>query len=330
MRRPALLILPALALVVSASCADAATHPAATGPAAQSTQSAQTAQSPASPATSPVQSSVKGSVADLALAVLATVRIARETPSGYQRTKFRHWVDADADTCNTREEVLIAESTSSAQVSYPGCKVVAGDWVSAYDGIAVTDPAELDIDHFVPLKEAWDSGAGSWTAAKRQQYANDLTDVRALVAVTASSNRSKGEKDPPQWMPPNSSVFCSYLSEWVAVKAHWRLSMDESEYRFIEKRLKGQCAGTQLAAWGSAAAGSPAGGTGTVPPVSTAPVTSDAPSETAKGSLLTVTPGAYCAPKGAAGTHGGNSYVCSTTDSSGKPYSNGRARWRRG
>lgn len=341
-RRSALIVFPALALAFSASCASAVTEHAPDSSAARTSAPASTRSSAAAGSSSSVTKSAAapGSVSPAAtnasttaLSVLAGIRIARETPAGYVRAKFRHWVDADGDGCNTREEVLVAESSSTAQVSWPGCKVIEGDWVSAYDGVAVTDPSNLDIDHFVPLKEAWDSGAGSWSSSKREQYANDLSDVRALVAVTASSNRSKGEKDPPQWMPTNQAVFCSYLSDWVAVKARWRMSMDESEYRFIEKRLKGQCAGQTIAPWGSSAPATAPTGSGSVPattaaPAATSPATSPATDDTVKGGLPSVHPGSFCTPKGAQGTYNGNIYVCSTTKTTGEPYKDGRARWR--
>ncbi|MCA1844109.1 MAG: HNH endonuclease family protein [Actinobacteria bacterium] len=107
---------------------------------------------------------------------LDRLRVAPEGPrAGYSRAAFPHWVDADGDGCNTREEVLIAESTTPAQVDQPGCRVVAGDWVSPYDGVTVTSPAELEIDHVVALAEAWDSGAAGWTTERRQAFANDRT-----------------------------------------------------------------------------------------------------------------------------------------------------------
>jgi hypothetical protein len=88
-------------------------------------------------------------------AVLAGLRVAPEGPrSGYNRDLFNHWVDADHDGCDTREEVLRAESRSQAQVDPVGCKVLAGDWYSLYDGLTFTDPTELDIDHVVALAEA--------------------------------------------------------------------------------------------------------------------------------------------------------------------------------
>jgi hypothetical protein len=114
---------------------------------------------------------------------------------------FAHWVDADGDRCDTREEVLIAESRTPAQVDPYGCKVVAGDWSSIYDGVSTDQPGDLDIDHVVALAEASDSGAAAWDAARRRAFANDLDEPAALIAVTASSNRSKSDEDPAEWQP---------------------------------------------------------------------------------------------------------------------------------
>ncbi|WP_031089223.1 HNH endonuclease family protein, partial [Streptomyces sp. NRRL S-15] len=79
------------------------------------------------------------------------------------------------------------------------CALTGGGWSSYYDEVEVTEARKLDIDHMVPLAEAWDSGAYDWTAERRQAYANDLGAERSLVAVTAKSNRSKSDKDPATW-----------------------------------------------------------------------------------------------------------------------------------
>lgn len=100
---------------------------------------------------------------------------AAEKREGYQRSRFQHWTDEDRDGCDTREEVLIAESRTAPTIG-PGCKVTAGEWFSYYDGQTTTQPRGLDIDHMVPLTEAWDSGACTWSAARRKAYANDLGD----------------------------------------------------------------------------------------------------------------------------------------------------------
>jgi len=176
-------------------------------------------------------------------AVLAGLRVAPEGPrTGYKRELFPLWIDADHDGCNTREEVLIAESRSRAQVDPYGCKVVAGDWYSLYDGLTFTDPAELDIDHMVPLAEAWDSGASSWDAPRRQAYANDLDHPQALRAVSAAANRSKGDLDPGQWKPTREAAWCEYANDWVTVKKAWNLSADQNEVDDLRVMLR-TCSG---------------------------------------------------------------------------------------
>ncbi|MFE7029116.1 HNH endonuclease family protein [Streptomyces sp. NPDC057621] len=153
---------------------------------------------------------------------------ATESRDGYQRTSFRHWVDADRDSCNTRAEVLIAESRVEPTVE-AGCKVTAGEWFSYYDGVTLTAPGGLDIDHMVPLAEAWDSGASTWTPQRREAYANDLGAERSLVAVTARTNRSKSDQDPADWMPPLADARCTYTADWVATKLRWQLTADDRE-----------------------------------------------------------------------------------------------------
>lgn len=151
-----------------------------------------------------------------------------ESRDGYQRTNFKHWTDADKDSCNTRAAVLIAESRIEPTIE-TGCKVTAGEWYSYYDGATLTTPGGLDIDHMVPLAEAWDSGASTWTPERREAYANDLGADRSLVAVTARSNRSKADQDPADWMPPLLDARCTYTADWVATKLRWQLAVDDRE-----------------------------------------------------------------------------------------------------
>lgn len=154
--------------------------------------------------------------------------VAAENRTGYNRSLFPLWIDADHDGCNTRNEVLISEATTTPTVG-SGCALSGGRWLSYYDGATWTNPSDVDIDHLVPLAEAWDSGASKWTTAQRQSYANDLGDARTLVAVTDNVNQAKGDQDPTTWLPPLSSVRCRYVNEWVAVKLRWRLTVDAAE-----------------------------------------------------------------------------------------------------
>ena len=171
--------------------------------------------------------------------MLVGLRVAPEgARTGYQRELFNHWVDADRDGCDAREEVLIAESRSMAQVDPYGCKVLEGDWYSLYDGLTFTDPAELDIDHMVPLAESWDSGAAGWDSGRRQAFANDLDHPQALRAVSASSNRSKSDLDPGQWKPTRDAAWCEYANDWVTVKKAWDLTADQNEVDDLRVMLR--------------------------------------------------------------------------------------------
>jgi len=165
-------------------------------------------------------------------ALVSRLRVEPEVQSGYDRDLFRHWIDADGDGCDSRREVLIVESTTPVSVG-SGCSLSGGTWYSAFDGVTTTDASSFDIDHFVPLKEAWDSGAHGWDSGTRQRFANDLEYAGSLIAVSASSNRSKSASDPAEWLPPNRSYRCVYLVTWVEVKLRWNLSADPGEIAAI-------------------------------------------------------------------------------------------------
>jgi hypothetical protein len=164
--------------------------------------------------------------------LLASMKIEPEVTSGYDRSLFKHWIDADGDSCNAREEVLIIESLEPVTLG-AGCKVLTGRWLSNFDGVVITDSSKLDMDHMVPLKEAWDSGANTWSASRRQAFANDIDLPEALIAVSASSNRSKSARDPAEWLPTNTSYRCQYVEDWMTVKVKWELSVDAKEFEAL-------------------------------------------------------------------------------------------------
>lgn len=150
--------------------------------------------------------------------------------SGYSRDEFPHWIDNNGDCQDTRDEVLAWESSQSVTWDSAGCNVVSGRWWSAYDNRTFTSSGDLSIDHMVALAEAWRSGARDWTPDRRRSFANDLSREESLRAVSASSNSSKGDRDPAEWLPPHAGFRCQYLIEWVVVKDAWDLTVDRAEY----------------------------------------------------------------------------------------------------
>ncbi|TFK42303.1 hypothetical protein BDQ12DRAFT_269027 [Crucibulum laeve] len=153
----------------------------------------------------------------------------------YSRDLFKTW-DIISGTCDTRETVLKRDGTNV--VTSSACAATSGNWVSPYDNVATTLASDLDIDHLVPLKEAWLSGARNWTPAQRESFANDLTRPQ-LVAVTDNLNESKGDKDPANWMPPLASYKCTYVRAWITVKHFYSLTIDTAEKTALSNFLVG-------------------------------------------------------------------------------------------
>lgn len=170
--------------------------------------------------------------------LLESLDVVAENRSGYDRNLFAHWTDNDKDGCNSRFEVLVEESLQELQI-LGDCELVGGEWRSVYDGFTSDDPSDFDIDHLVPLAEAWDSGASEWSPQQREAFANALENPEALVAVSSSSNRSKSDKDPSEWLPPDQSYWCEYATHWVTLKSQWDLSVDRREKEALREVLAG-------------------------------------------------------------------------------------------
>ena len=156
----------------------------------------------------------------------------------YQRSLYKHWIDADNDGVNTRLEVLDQESwylVTWEEKNNGDWRIEDGLWICPYTGKTSFVPSDFDIDHMVPLKEVHQSGGHAWTSQMKQDYANDLSNPNTLIAVDDSSNQSKGHRDPAEWLPPNRSYWCQYLTNWVEVKKKWDLTVDQAEVDALKK-----------------------------------------------------------------------------------------------
>jgi len=157
---------------------------------------------------------------------LAALTVAAESHgSTYDRDLFPHWITITG-SCNAREQVLKRDGTNVVVGS--NCAPTSGSWYSPYDGATWTAASDVDIDHMVPLSEAWASGAWAWTTDRRQTYANDLGGPE-LWAVTDNVNQSKGDQDPATWQPSVTSFRCTYARAWVQVKWYYGLTVDSAE-----------------------------------------------------------------------------------------------------
>lgn len=166
--------------------------------------------------------------------------VAAEANSGYNRDKhFGDWKDADRDCQNGRAEVLLQETRAkTTYTTAKKCTVKTGKWVTTWDNKTHTKASTVQVDHTVPVHEAYGSGARNWSQDRRIAFYNDLGDKRTLNAQTSKLNSSKGSRGPEQWMPPKNK--CAYLGDWVAVKKRWGLRVDSTEKTALT-RLAASC-----------------------------------------------------------------------------------------
>ncbi|MAR92728.1 MAG: HNH endonuclease [Pseudomonadales bacterium] len=170
-------------------------------------------------------------------AVDEAIEEGREVVLLYNRHDWKHWSDFDKDCMNTRHEILNDQAVKGSQKYSPdGCYVSRGEWHDPFSGKVITRASDLDVDHVIPLKWAHTHGGATWSAEKKEQFANDPDN---LLAVDDGLNQQKGAKGPTEWMPPNHGYRCDYLRHWQSVLAKYSsLKMTAKENRIYQKQLK--------------------------------------------------------------------------------------------
>jgi hypothetical protein len=157
----------------------------------------------------------------------------------YDRSLYGGWIrHADGDCQDTSVKVLVAETFGSAITSSDNCRVIAGRWYDPFVGKVFSQTADVTVEHYIPLAEVHRSGGEVWSPEKRQLFANDLSDSATLITLAASTVRSRGDKDPAQWLPPNPDYQCVYVLNWMQIKTKWKLSMDGQETNAISVILR--------------------------------------------------------------------------------------------
>ena len=165
-------------------------------------------------------------------------KTSKETVTRYNRDDWGNWIDEDNDGLNTRHEVLARESLVKPVIS--NNRVISGKWYDKFTGKYFTNAKDLDIDHLVPLKNAYISGASNWSEEKKNKYYNYLKNENHLVAVSKGANRSKGDKSPVEWLPPNEEYQCEYVREWFKIKTDWGLTIEDGFDEVSNRVCKGK------------------------------------------------------------------------------------------
>lgn len=156
----------------------------------------------------------------------------------YERQSFGDWADLNGDCLDTRAEILKDRSINPIVLDESGCQVLAGVWIDDYSGAELIVAAEIDIDHVVPLKMAWEFGARNWSASAKREFHNDIDNL----AITANSiNRSKGDFSPLAWLPRNSELRCKYLTKFLHVVDKYQIALPKEDVSGIEGLVKDFC-----------------------------------------------------------------------------------------
>ncbi|WP_349343545.1 HNH endonuclease family protein [Marinobacter sp. MMG032] len=176
--------------------------------------------------------------AGISLSLLNNPQKSSGEQSGYDRSAFGHgWDDADGDCQDSRAEALIAQSTTKVRFADKSrCRVVSGRWVSPFTGKVIQNASDIDIDHVVPLKWAWDHGASSWPQGKREAFANDPVN---LWSVELSLNSQKGARGPEEWLPPTGR--CQYISRFIRIVKIYGLDAHNRRRSHFERQLENYC-----------------------------------------------------------------------------------------
>lgn len=170
-----------------------------------------------------------------------------DIPPYDRRFHFGHWIneDAPANCYDTRHEVLLRDAKPEFPVVFfknNRCQVRAGAWHDPYTNRIFKTTASLQIDHVVPLKNAYISGAWRWTRAVRCHYANFLGNNYHLLPVHGRENMSKNSGDPSRYLPPSRRYLCDYVRIWMKVKVVWGLAATSDEADGIQRAMAlGRC-----------------------------------------------------------------------------------------
>lgn len=166
-----------------------------------------------------------------------------------RKAKFGRWInDPKDETCyNTRALVLIRDSHGEVLFKDNNhCSVAAGDWNDPYTGQRFNSSQDIQIDHLVPLKNAYVSGAYKWNFKTRCLYANFMGSNYHLLSVNGSQNMRKGDKAPDKYMPPNPEYACTYIKNWLTIKFLWGLRMTAKESQAIASAISENHCNTRM------------------------------------------------------------------------------------
>jgi hypothetical protein len=185
---------------------------------------------PAAPAATPVTVTAR--------TVLTKLTVRGEPHAGtYARTAFKTWIDADRDRCDTRKEVLIAESTKRVTLGQAARSSPAGGCPCTTESRPAPPAPSTSTTSCRSRKRgppAPGPGRPRGTPATPTTWTTPSPCRPSRPAATAAraiATRSNGCR----------LVTCAHAVRWVAIKYRWSLTIDAAEQRELARLLAGTC-----------------------------------------------------------------------------------------
>jgi hypothetical protein len=166
---------------------------------------------------------------------LAKLKVKGRAPrTGFDRDEFgAAWSDVDHNGCDTRNDILKRDMKNETFKSGThDCIVLTGTLNDPYSGKTISfkrgqdTSTEVQIDHLIPLSDAWQKGAQQWSATKRKEFANDPLN---LLAVDGPLNNQKSDSDAATWLPPRKAYRCAYIARQIEVKTKYDVWITAAE-----------------------------------------------------------------------------------------------------
>ena len=189
--------------------------------------------------TSPSASEVPFADIDAAKQAVSDLPAKGRAPlTDYAREAFgTPWSDTNDNGCDTRNDILRRDLVDTRVVD---CMVMSGVLKDPYSGDRIrfvrgpVTSLDVQIDHVVPLANAWQTGASYWAPAKRERFANDR---RNLLAVRGDLNMQKSDGDAATWLPPRKAFRCEYVAIQVLTKQRYGLWVTPAEKAAMQRIL---------------------------------------------------------------------------------------------
>jgi len=158
----------------------------------------------------------------------------------YERSEWGGWIDHDNDCLNTRHELL--ELRSKIEVRFTdddNCNVLSGEWVDNYTGKIFVNASDVDIDHVIPLKYAFDHGGSEWSQEVRSRFVNDFGNLEIIDDY--ENQVVKRDKGPGRYLP-TKAYQCEYANKWKQIASKYNINLEKEDFDKLTDIIENVCA----------------------------------------------------------------------------------------